>query len=239
MKFCFHHQSYPQLDVIFFWLHPFILSEVISPLISSSILGTYWSGEFISQCPIFSCFHTVHGVLEARILKWFAIPFSSEWHSIRPLHHDSSVLGGPTWHGLHWVRQCWSWMVRWRPKDLLELTPKKDVLFIIGDWNAKVVSQETPGITGKLGLGVQNEAWQRLTEFCQENTLVIANTFFQQHRRRLYTWTSPDGQHQNQTDYIPCSKDGEALYCQQKQDKFNKNKFTRFLEFRSWMWLRS
>ena len=124
-------------------------------------------------------------------------------------------------------------------QDLLELTPKKDVLFIIGDWNAKVGSQEIPGGTGRFGLGVQNEARQRLTEFCQGNTLVIPNTFFQQHRRRLYTWTSPDGQHQNQTDYIPCSKDGEALYCQQKQDKFNKNKFTRFLEFRSWMWLRS
>ena len=80
-------------------------------------------------------------------------------------------------------------------QDLLELTPKKDVLFIIGDWNAKVGSQETPGITGKFGLGVQNEARQRLIEFCQENALVIANTLFQQHKRRRYTWTSPDGQH--------------------------------------------
>ena len=72
-------------------------------------------------------------------------------------------------------------------QDLLELTPKKDVLFIIGDWNAKVGSQETPGVTGKYGLGVQNEAGQRLTEFCQENPLVIANTLFQQLKRRLYT----------------------------------------------------
>ena len=82
-------------------------------------------------------------------------------------------------------------------QDLLELTPKKDVLFlfIIGEWNAKVGSQETPGVTGKFGLGIRNEAGQRLTEFCQENTLVIANTLFQQHKRRLYTWTSPDGQH--------------------------------------------
>ena len=80
-------------------------------------------------------------------------------------------------------------------QDLLELTPKKDVLFIIGDWNAKVGSQEIRGLTGKFGLGVQNEAGQRLTELCQENTLVIANTLFQQHKRRLYTWTSPDGQH--------------------------------------------
>ena len=91
-------------------------------------------------------------------------------------------------------------------QDLLELTPKKDVLFIIGDWNAKVGSQETPGVTGKFGLGVQNEAGQRLIEFCQENALVIANTLFQQHKRRLYTWTSPDGRHRNQTDYILCSK---------------------------------
>ena len=88
-------------------------------------------------------------------------------------------------------------------QDLLELTPKKAVLFIIGDWNAKVGSQETPGGTGKFGLGMWNEAGQRLIEFCQENPLVIANTLFQQHKRRLYTWTSPDGQHQNQIDYIP------------------------------------
>ena len=80
-------------------------------------------------------------------------------------------------------------------QDLLELTPKKDVLFIIGDWNAKVGCQETPGVTGKFGLGTRNEAGQKLIEFCQENTLVIANTLFQQHKRRLYTWTSPDGQH--------------------------------------------
>ena len=87
-------------------------------------------------------------------------------------------------------------------QDLLELTPQKDVLFIIGDWNVKVGSQETPRVIGKFGLGVRNEAGQRLIEFCQENALVIANTLFQQHKRRLYTWTSPDGQHQNQTDYI-------------------------------------
>ena len=79
-------------------------------------------------------------------------------------------------------------------QDLLELTPEKDVLFITGDWNAKVGSQEILGVTGKFGLAIQNEAGQRLTEVCQENTLVIANTFFQQHKRRLYTWTSPDGQ---------------------------------------------
>ena len=77
--------------------------------------------------------------------------------------------------------------------NLLELTPKKDVLFIIGDWNAKVGHQETPGVTGRFGLGVENEAGQKLIEFCQENTLVIANTLLQQHKRRLYTWMSPNG----------------------------------------------
>ena len=91
-------------------------------------------------------------------------------------------------------------------QEHLELTPQKDVLFIIEDWNEKVGSQETPGVTGKFDLGVQNEGGQRLTEFCQENALVIANTLFQQHKRQLYTWTSPDGQHQNQVDYILCSQ---------------------------------
>ena len=80
-------------------------------------------------------------------------------------------------------------------QDLLELTPKKDVLFNIRAWDAKVGSQETPGITVKFDLGVPNETEQRLIEFSQENTLVIANTLFQKHKRRLYTWTSPDGQH--------------------------------------------
>ena len=75
-----------------------------------------------------------------------------------------------------------------------------------GDWNTKVGSQEIPGVTGKFGFGVQNEAGQRLTEFCQENTLVRANTLFQQHKRRLYTWTSPEGQHRNQIEYILCSQ---------------------------------
>ena len=88
-----------------------------------------------------------------------------------------------------------------------------------GDWNAKVRSQETPGVTGKFGLGVQNEAGQRLIGFCQENTLVIANTHFQQHKRRLYTWTSPDGQYRNKIDYIFfAAKDGKALDRWQKQD---------------------
>ena len=89
---------------------------------------------------------------------------------------------------------------------LVELTSKKDVLFIIGGWNAKLGSQQTSGVTGKFGLGVQNEAGQRLIEFCQENTLVITHTLFQQHKRRLYTWTSPDDQHQNYINYILCSQ---------------------------------
>ena len=107
--------------------------------------------------------------------------------------------------------------VEWCYEDLqdhLELTPKKDVLFIIGDWNAKVGSQEIPGVTGKFGLGIQNEAGQRLIEFCQEDALVLANTLFQQNKRRLYTWTSPDGQYRNQI----AANDGETLYSQQKQD---------------------
>ena len=80
-------------------------------------------------------------------------------------------------------------------QDLLELTPKKDDLFTIGDWNTKVGSQETPGVTGKFGLGVQNEARQSLKEFCRENALVVANTLFHQYKRRHYPWTSPDSQH--------------------------------------------
>ena len=104
-------------------------------------------------------------------------------------------------------------------QELLELTLKKDVLFIIGDWNAKVGSQEIPGVTGKFGLGIQNESGQRLIEFCQENTLVIANTLFQQHKRRLYTWTSPGGQYQILLIIFFATKYGEALYSQQKQEQ--------------------
>ena len=105
-------------------------------------------------------------------------------------------------------------------QDHLDLTPKKDVLFIIGDWNAKVGSQETPGVTGKFGFGIWNEAGQRLIEFCQENVLVIANTLFQQHKRRLYT----HGHHQMANAEIRliiffAAKDGEAQYSQQKQDQ--------------------
>ena len=97
-------------------------------------------------------------------------------------------------------------MVLCRPTKPFRINRKrtKDALFIIRDWNAKVGSQETPGVTGKFGLGVQNESGQRLIE--RENTLVIANTLFQQDKGRLYTWTSPDGQHRNQINYILCSQ---------------------------------
>ena len=120
-------------------------------------------------------------------------------------------------------------------QDLLKLTPKKDVFFIIGDWNAKVGSQEIPGVTDKSGLGVQNEAGQRLIEFCQENALVIANTLFQQHKRRLYTWTSPDGQQRNQSaktrPRIDCGSDHELLIAKLRL-KLNKvEKTTRPLRY--------
>ena len=120
---------------------------------------------------------------------------------LRPVH----CLGRTLWAFvlLHSVLQIYSLTsngdeakVEWfydDPLDCLELTHQRDVLFIIGDWNATVGSQEISGVTGKFGLGVQNEAGQRITELCQENTLIIANTLFQQHERRLYTWTSPDG----------------------------------------------
>ena len=100
-------------------------------------------------------------------------------------------------------------------QDLLELTPKKDVLFIIGDWNAKVGSQETPGVTGKFGHGIRNKAGQRLIEFCQENALVITNTLFQQHKRRLYKMVNTE----IRLIIFSAAKDGEALYSQQKQDQ--------------------
>ena len=104
------------------------------------------------------------------------------------------------------------------PQELLELTTKTDVLFIIGDWNAKAGNQEMPGVTGKFDLRVQNEAGQRLTKFYQENTLVIANTLFQHHKRWLYAWTSPDGQYWNQFDYILCSWRWRSSIQSAKQD---------------------
>ena len=94
------------------------------------------------------------------------------------------------------------WTVLWRPTRPPRTNTQKRCLFIIGDWNAKVGCREIPGVTGKFGLGIQNEAGQRLTEFCQENALVTANILVQRHKRRLYTWTSPDDQYRNQIDYI-------------------------------------
>ena len=104
-------------------------------------------------------------------------------------------------------------------KDLVEQTSKKDVLFILGYWNAKIGSQEIPGVTGKFGLRVQNEAGQKLIEFCQENALVIANILFPQHKRRLYTWTSPDGQYQSHIDYILCSQRWRSSIQSAKESK--------------------
>ena len=104
-------------------------------------------------------------------------------------------------------------------QDLLELTPKKDVFFIIADWNAKVGSQEIPGIIGKFGFEVQNEIGRRLIEFCQENALVIANTLFQQHNRRLYTWHHQMVNTKIRLIIVFAAKDGDNLYSQQKQDR--------------------
>ena len=103
-------------------------------------------------------------------------------------------------------------------KDLLELMPPKDVLYIIGGWNAKVGSQDILGVTGKFSLGIQNKAGQRLIEFCQDKALIIENTPFQQHKGRLYTWTSPDGQYQNQIDYALCSQRWRSSLQSAKQD---------------------
>ena len=97
-------------------------------------------------------------------------------------------------------------MIPGRPPRPSRTNTKKDALFVIGDWNAKVRSQEIPGVTGKFGLGVQNDAGQRLSEFCQEKTMLLANTLFHQHKRWLYTMTSPDGQYRNRIDYILCSQ---------------------------------
>ena len=102
----------------------------------------------------------------------------------------------------HWCRRSRSWLGLWRPTTSSRTKTKNGVLFIIGDWNAKAGSQEIPGITDKFDLGVQNEA----NQFCQENALVRANTLFQQHKRQLYTWISPDSQYHNKIDYIFCSQ---------------------------------
>ena len=117
-------------------------------------------------------------------------------------------------------------MVLWRPTRLFR-TNQKRCPFHYRGLESKVVSQETPGVTGKFGLGIRNEAGQRLIQFCQENALVIANTLFQQHKRRLYSWTSPDGQHWNQIDYILCSQRWRSSIQSEK------------IKTGSWLWLRS
>ena len=125
-------------------------------------------------------------------------------------------------------RSC-SWPVLWRLRKPCRTSTKRDVLFITEDWDTKVGSQEIPGVTGKFGLRVQNEAGKRLTEFGQENMLVITKTLFQQHKRWLYTWTSPNGQFQNQIDYILCSqrwsqqKEGLELTVAQIMNSLLKN----------------
>ena len=113
-------------------------------------------------------------------------------------------------------------LVLWRSSRPYRTNTKNDGLLIIGDWNAKEGNQkllQKTGVRVKFGLRIQNEARQRLTELCQENALVIANTLLQQHKRQLYTWPSPDDQYWNQIDYILCSQNGEFLYSQQKQDQ--------------------
>ena len=130
---------------------------------------------------------------------WVSVNSGSWWWTGRP---------GVLWFmGSQRVIHDWATdLIWWRPTRPFRTNTQEDVLFIIGDWNAKVGKQETPGVTGKFGLRVQNEVGQRPIEFCQENALVIANTLFQQHKRRLDTWTSPDGEHRNQIDYILCSQ---------------------------------
>ena len=129
-----------------------------------------------------------------------AVSKMTEWsHFISEANHSASqqstFISKP-------LRRSWSWMILWRPTRLPKTKTKKRCLFHHGDWNANVGSQEIPAIIGKFGFGVQNEAGQRLTEFSQGSALIIANTLFQQHKRQLCTWTSPDGQYQNQIDYI-------------------------------------
>ena len=146
-----------------------------------------------------------------------AISKTTEWSLfISKANHSISQVYAPTSNA---EKAQVEWFYE-HLQDLIELTPNKDVLFIIGDWNAKVGSQAIPAVTGQFGLGVENEAGQRLTEFCQENTLVIANTLFQKHKTRLYTWISPDGQHRSQIDYILCSQRWRSsIHSQQKQDQ--------------------
>ena len=114
-------------------------------------------------------------------------------------HHNN-----PSLFPNHWCQKSCSWLILWRLTISFRTNTKKDVLFIIGEWNAKVRNQETPGVTSKFDLEVQNEAWQSLTEFLRENMLAIWITLFEEPKRQLYTWTSPDSQYLNQIDYVLC-----------------------------------
>ena len=147
-----------------------------------------------------------------------AISEATDWFQlISKANHSTS---NPSLCLNHQCQRSWSWKVLRRPPRPSNINTKKGCHFVTRDWNAKVGIQEIPGVTGKFGFGVRNEAGQRLREFCQENALVIANTLFLQHKRRLYTWTSPNGQHQNQITLIIffAAKYGSAIYSQQKQD---------------------
>ena len=171
-------------------------------------------------CDLMDCSLPVSSALRfSRQEYWSALPFSSPVD----LPDPGIELGSPELAGgfltLSYLRktrlsfkQCFIWhsKIIFLLNTLLCQTQKR-CPFQHRDWNAKVESQEMPAVTDKFGLGLQNEAGQRLIEFCQENALVIANTLFQQHKRRLYTWTSPDGQYRNQIDYIFASKNGAAL----------------------------
>ena len=130
-----------------------------------------------------------------------------------------SLPSSETFDGATIPRELNKISLSWKSKlSKIKLYLTSNYLFIIEDWNAKVVSQDIPGVACKFGLGIRNEAGQWLIEFCQENALVIANTLFQQHKRRLYTWTSPDSQRRNQIIIFFAAKDREALYSSQKQD---------------------
>ena len=144
---------------------------------------------------------------------------SQKWqndHSLFPMQ-IIQYYSDPSIHPNHCCQRSWSWLVPWRPKTSSRTNAnKKDVLFIIVDWNANLGSQEITGVTGNFGLGVQNESGQRLIEFCQENTLVIENNLFQRPKRWFYTWPSPDDQNWNYIMFLQSKL--EKLYSQQKQD---------------------
>ena len=153
----------------------------------------------------------VPGILQARTLEWVAISFSNVWKwkvKVKSLSHVWLLATG--WNAAYQAppsmgfsrQEYWSGVPLPSPTAPSITNTKKRCLFIVGDWNANIGSQEIPWVTGKFGLGVQNEAGEKLTEFCQQNTWVIANSLFQQPKRWLYTWISADGQHWSQINYI-------------------------------------